>query len=499
MVGQALTADQMKVLPEDDAYKGEIDVKYKEHVEKLSEEFRKILRRYDVPHVIQAKLGVLGWNNAMDFGDRYSDIKEVIDVEEGAPKWLGFLTWDDEAKLKAAVHCGQAWRECSSLTKMVYNVDTPEKTTRGGTGMEDQKWGALVSAEKRKTLKKYWVDEETEEFPEPKDQPSDALIKETWKMFDKDTCPQLEWKELTLMIPDTNDDEHPEWDTINGRREKTGKNLARVPQTIAKLKEKVKLHNRVLRMVTKAFRSNPQFDMQSKDWKAWEDFWFGDYIAGRKDEPPVWVLRNLHEKVWRQVRLDMETKKITMSKAVADLTSNMMFFQAHFTEKLTQATRKGEGTKGTGKSKRGAGSNPWQQGQAQVQKHSFGRFKRKWSEKERRTPYNAPSKNYEKGKGKGKWKGKGKGKGKDKKGKGKGKKGKGDRKGKSDALPDHWVTRTNDGKMFCMNFLRRRTCTDPTQCGKLHSCCVWDENRQAACMGNHLPENCPNKPSWATE
>ena len=236
MVGQAIAAEDMKALPKDGTYKGEISDIYKEHVEKLSEEFQKILRRYNVPHVIQAKLGLLGWNNAMDFGDRYSDIKEVIDTQNGAPVWLGFDAWEDEDKLKAAVHCGQAWRECSSLTKRVFNVDTPEKTARSGTGAEDQKWGALVSAEKRKMLKQLWRDEETEEFPEPKDQPSDALIKEAWKMFDTDTCPQLEWKELTLMIPETNDDEHPEWENVHGRREKTGKNFAKVPQTIAKLK-----------------------------------------------------------------------------------------------------------------------------------------------------------------------------------------------------------------------------------------------------------------------
>ena len=80
-VGQALAAEAMKDLPKDDTYKGEIDVKYKEHVEKLSAEFQKILRRYDVPHVIQAKLGLLGWHSAMDFGDRYSEFKEVTNVD----------------------------------------------------------------------------------------------------------------------------------------------------------------------------------------------------------------------------------------------------------------------------------------------------------------------------------------------------------------------------------------------------------------------------------
>ena len=106
MVGQAMAAEDMKALPKDDTCKGEISDKYKEHVEKLSEEFQKILRRYNVPHVIQAKLGLLGWNNAMDFGDRYSDIKEVIDTQNGAPVWLGFDAWEYEDKLKAAVHCG---------------------------------------------------------------------------------------------------------------------------------------------------------------------------------------------------------------------------------------------------------------------------------------------------------------------------------------------------------------------------------------------------------
>ena len=343
-----LTPEQWKELPEDETAEGEIKARYKGNVEKLSGEFQKILRRYSVPHIIQAKLGHMGWTKAMDFGDRYGSQPEIL-KDEGAPTWLGFTRWEEDKRLKAAVHLGQAWRECAKLTETAFNMSTPEKSSRSQGGEDTSQWNALVMAEKRKRLEQLWQAEETEDFPPPVKQPSDALIKETYKFLDRDRCPQLEWKELTLMIPDNNDDERPEWENVHGRREKTGKNLAAIPQTNKVLEDKVKLHNRTIRMVMKAFRANPQFDMTHRHWKRWEDHWFGEWIAGRKQEPPTWLLRNVHEKVWRQVRLDMETKRIPMSEALFGVMNNMMFWQTHFTEKLTKPANTGLTTKGTGK------------------------------------------------------------------------------------------------------------------------------------------------------
>ena len=214
--------------------KGDIDQKYKEAISKLSREFRQILEKFDIPHAVMAHLSGNGWRKAMDFGDRFSSQEHAMEI---AAEWIGFDDWTSEStQMQLSIWISQVVRECKHVVKMEYERPTPEKEPRPTTTHALSATSALIMADKRKHLEMLWGQNEKDDFPDPRRQPSDNLIKIIWASLEKGEVPVLEWKHLTFKIPSIEKGEFPEYETMNGKRQKTGNNVAQIPKTMKEWK-----------------------------------------------------------------------------------------------------------------------------------------------------------------------------------------------------------------------------------------------------------------------
>lgn len=416
---------------------------FKPAIEKLSRQSRQILNLKVVPYYIQAKLGDSGYVTVEDLADRWN---KADDAREKGPRELKFEPnsndYTQEFSELCAMRLFQAVKHAklSGGNTVALGADAPLSMS--------SKFALDIACDRAQLEVQYQM---KTNCPRPplEDQGSDSFLKKQYRFCMKGEIGFFTSKQIVSLLPDL--EERP----VKRRRtlvqalegeddEETRSN----PTTMRQLERMQKVFMTNLLMCIYAF---PQFSQLEVSKKELEDFynWLnGPSIGARTPQPSVYTIMMAERNAWREIARKMHLGQ-TLSTALADMRSDLLFWQREVYEKLEP---------------KGKGKGPQQQFRQPIKGGGKSYPPRFQSQKGK------PFKGQKGRKGK--------------KGDGKGKKG-----GKMPGNPN-WAKENPKGVPYCMNFHLKGQCQG--NCGRSHNCPVMKDGWVCnAPPEQHSPQNCP--------
>ena len=200
------------------------------------------------------------------------------------------------------------------------------------------------------------------------------------------------------------------------------------------------------------FPQHPKLQISKDTLDDLYKFIYGPSIAGRVPAPSVAILMRTERKVWRQIAMDLHEGS-NLNDAIKKAQTDYLFWQREVYERCMLTAASGaekSGNKGKGKAR----SAP-QKGRGKGCKGQ--KTKGIQSSPQRQQP------NPNIGKGS---------------------------SPRKQTWPSTWAKTDPKGKPFCRNHILTGMCAGG--CGRSHQCPVVKKDN-STCMGNHAPDNCPNK------
>ena len=487
-------ADEEKIL----ANSGDIHDDYVKGVYMLTDTFRRLCRRAEVPHSLQDHMAQNGHVDATLFEMRW-DTEQAIRTH--AATWLGITDWPAKYKMRYSLVMMQLLRMAKALQKG--QLETPPKTRP--SSQTAYQVDTLQDADRRKRVEVAWARHTPNApFPRMSRQPSDQLLKLVFPIFEAGRIPTLEWKDLTALLSDLamKETDWTEKEYVDGEYVKTDKKKAKILQTTREWERAMEIHDNTMLMVANCHKTNSKMDLDYEKIMEWANHFRGPVILQRNPEPPMWLLRDIFTTSWGHVAHRMQEHSEKISESMDAIKQDNMFWSMHFTERYQKWEQ--SGGKSTGKGRRTGAFARRNAARANDREYDRGRDSNKGTGKRRgkgEDTYIQPKGRGKYDKGNGKHKGKGKGKGAKGKDKTKSKQGQGTKR-KNDMMPDNYCREDKGGRRYCMNFHIRNNCKDGYNCWNSHNCPVWVPSKNGPCnvpQKVHRPWACPHnqkKRSW---
>jgi hypothetical protein len=402
---------------------------------------------YQIPYYIQAALADEGFLTMADIAMRWPSPSKV---REEAPKDYKFedgsAGYTKASSLRTAIRLQQLV-EAATLKK-----DNAMKQV-----VEDKTWDAQATLPQgqRTAMEAQWVLKTKLPKPSLDEQGSDHYLGMQYKLCARGEIGFFTNKQIISQLPETSE-------SLTYRKKRRTDNDGIVhehdeeerqdPTTMDQWKKQMMVFRTSLLFCAWMFPQHPKLQISKEVLDELYKFIYGPSIATRTPAPSVAVLMRTERKVWRQIAMDLH-EGLNLNDAIKKAQTDYLFWQREVYERCTH------------------------------------------------TVASSSEKSGHKGKGKGKpaiHKGKGKGR--------KGQKTKGTlstpqshqssssrSKGQSPMKPTWpatWAQADPKGKPFCKNYFLFNGCAGG--CGRSHQCPVVKKDN-ATCMGNHTPDNCPNK------